>query len=40
MSEATRAEFYADLYARLAQYANPDGSLDWSPPLFRVFAMR
>ncbi len=40
MSEATRAEFYADLNAGLAQYANPGGSLDWSPPLFRIFALR
>lgn len=28
------------LRARLAPYTNPDGSFDWSPPLFRVCAVR
>jgi ubiquinone/menaquinone biosynthesis C-methylase UbiE len=40
MAEAQRAAFYADVRARLQPYLNPDRSLDWSPPLFRVFAVR
>jgi ubiquinone/menaquinone biosynthesis C-methylase UbiE len=40
MSEATRANYYAQVHDRAQPYINPDGSFDWSPPLFRVFAER
>jgi len=35
---AIRAEFEAELRERVNTFTNPDGSLDWSPPLFRIFA--
>jgi ubiquinone/menaquinone biosynthesis C-methylase UbiE len=37
MSESARTEFFAALHERLP--LNTDGSLSWSPPLFRVFAI-
>jgi ubiquinone/menaquinone biosynthesis C-methylase UbiE len=40
MTSETRNAFKAELQDRLSQFANPDGSLDWTPPLFRVCAMR
>jgi ubiquinone/menaquinone biosynthesis C-methylase UbiE len=40
MTEEQRADFYNAARARLQPNLNPDGSLDWSPPLFRVFATR
>jgi ubiquinone/menaquinone biosynthesis C-methylase UbiE len=40
ISYEQRAAFYADVRNRLQPYLNPEGSLDWSPPLFRVFAAR
>jgi ubiquinone/menaquinone biosynthesis C-methylase UbiE len=39
MDQTKREAFYADVRARLSTHANPDGSFDWSPPLFRVFAV-
>jgi hypothetical protein len=39
MAEPQREAFYADARGKLSTYANPDGSFDWSPPLFRVFAV-
>ena len=38
MPPAIRADFDADLHEQVRAFTNPDGSLDWSPPLFRVFA--
>lgn len=35
-----RTALYAEIRKRLGQYTNGDGSLDWKPPLFRVFAVR
>jgi SAM-dependent methyltransferase len=35
-----RAACLVSLRARLAPHCNPDGSLSWSPPLFRVLAVR
>ncbi len=40
MTETVRARFDAALRAGLQPYLNTDGSLDWSPSLFRVFAAR
>jgi hypothetical protein len=39
MDEAQREAFYAEVRGKLSAYANRDGSFDWSPPLFRVFAV-
>jgi hypothetical protein len=39
MDEAQRETFYTDVRGKLSEYANYDGSFDWSPPLFRVFAV-
>jgi SAM-dependent methyltransferase len=39
MSEAQREAFYAEVRGKLSAHANHDGSFDWSPPLFRVFAV-
>ena len=33
-----RADFESDLREQIRAFANADGTLDWSPPLFRVFA--
>lgn len=38
MSPTVRADFDADLRQQVGAFSNPDGSLVWSPPLFRVFA--
>jgi hypothetical protein len=38
MTPQTRAAFFADVRARLAAYASADGSVNWTPSLFRVFA--
>jgi ubiquinone/menaquinone biosynthesis C-methylase UbiE len=38
MTPQTRAAFLSDVRARLAAFANADGSVDWTPSLFRVFA--
>lgn len=38
MSPQTRAAFLADVRAKLTAFANADGSIDWTPSLFRVFA--
>jgi len=40
MDEAHRAAFYAEARARLAQIAQPDGSMLWQPVLFRVTARK
>jgi len=40
MSPAARSAFDAEVRERLRGYVNPDGTFDWSPPLFRVFAAR
>jgi hypothetical protein len=40
MGDEQRAAFYSDLRSRLKEYVNPDGTVDWSPSLFRVFALR
>lgn len=40
MTPTVHAAFQAEVGARLATFLNTDGSLDWSPPLFRVFAIR
>ena len=37
---AARAACLARLRARLAPHCDPDGSLSWSPPLFRICAVR
>ncbi len=39
-SPAAYADFDADLHERLRPYTNSDGSFDWSPMLFRVFAVK
>jgi ubiquinone/menaquinone biosynthesis C-methylase UbiE len=36
---AQRAAFDASIHARLREFVNSDGTLDWSPPLFRVCAV-
>ncbi len=38
MPESARTDYDAEVRARLQPYVNADGSFDWSPPLFRVFA--
>jgi ubiquinone/menaquinone biosynthesis C-methylase UbiE len=38
MTLQTRATFLSDVRARLVSFANADGSVDWTPSLFRVFA--
>ena len=40
MDGSTRAAFYAAARARLAEAAQPDGSLIWQPAVFRVTARR
>jgi ubiquinone/menaquinone biosynthesis C-methylase UbiE len=40
MSPATRSEFEITVRERLRVYTNSDGSFEWSPSLFRVFAIR
>jgi ubiquinone/menaquinone biosynthesis C-methylase UbiE len=40
LSTEARAAFESDVRAQLQPYLNPDGSLDWAPPLFRVCAVR
>jgi hypothetical protein len=38
MTPETRAAFYVAVRDRTRRFANADGSFDWSPSLFRVFA--
>ncbi len=40
MSPSARADFDAQVHVQLAQFTNADGSFDWTPSLFRVFAIR
>jgi ubiquinone/menaquinone biosynthesis C-methylase UbiE len=40
MRPETRTAFYADVRDQTRRFANPDGSFDWRPSLFRVFATR
>ncbi len=40
MDDTSRAAFYAGARARLADAAQPDGSLIWQPALFRVTARK
>jgi SAM-dependent methyltransferase len=40
LSDSARADFMADLHNRAQQFLNPDGSFDWKPTLFRVFAVK
>ncbi len=40
MTPEARADFYAAVRDQTRRFANPDGSFDWSPSLFRVFAAR
>ena len=40
MTPDGRVAFQSDLRERLRPYTRPDGRFDWTPPLFRVFAVR
>ncbi|MCC7452380.1 MAG: methyltransferase domain-containing protein [Anaerolineae bacterium] len=40
LSPAARAAFDTAIRDQLAPFVNSDGTFDWSPPLFRVFAVR